>query len=36
MIKVVHFNNASQNAASQKEIIQFKAHNSAVAALKLS
>ena len=32
MIKVVHFDNKKTN----REIIQFKAHNSAIAALKLS
>ena len=32
MVKVVHFDNKKTN----REIIQFKAHNSAIAALKLS
>tara|TARA_B110000285_G_scaffold218977_1_gene269046 strand:+ start:632 stop:751 length:120 start_codon:yes stop_codon:yes gene_type:complete len=39
MVKVVHFDNAAAggaNSSGQKEIIQFKAHNTSLAALKLS
>jgi hypothetical protein len=39
MVKVVHFDNAAAGGANsngQKEIIQFKAHNTSLAALKLS